>query len=133
MEHWFLSADFFPTASTEFKTGDDGVTLKSKPASFYGALNFQLGDLQSQNRTFIGNFALKFLIEASKHPAHSLGFGVGLRGHALKRFGLDFDSLSPFAGLTFTKPDNATEGTKRHREFRFGVSLSLEKALDWIN
>ncbi len=131
MEHWSLSANVFTTRQSLLKRGSDGnLTLSGTPAVFYVSVNFLLGDLASTDRGPVQNLELKWLIEGSRHPFDSLGFGIGLRGSYAEKFGLDFDVLSPFVAWTWTKrPD---PDTTRDRQFRFGLALNLDKALDWV-
>jgi hypothetical protein len=130
LEHWSISADVFTTRETPFKTNDSGtVVLDGTPPIFYVSLNFLLGDLPSAERTLLQNIELKWLLQGSDSPFDSVGFGVGLRGSYAKRFGFDFDLLSPFVGWTWTAAQDS--GQPRVLETRFGVSLNINKALDW--
>src|SRR5262245_40883194 len=87
-EHWFLSADTFVRAKTQFQTNDKGATIADKPALFYVALNFPLGDLASEKRSIWENVGLKILLQGSNKPIDSYGFGIELKGHYLKRLGI---------------------------------------------
>jgi hypothetical protein len=131
LEHWSISADVFTTRNTPFQRDDNGaVALAETPPVFYVSLNFLLGDLPSTERTFFQNIELKWLLKGSDSPFDSVGFGVGLRGSYAKRFGFDFDLLSPFVGWTWTVPEDS--GRDRVVETRFGVSLNINKALEWV-
>ena len=131
LEHWSISADVFTTRKTPFKKDDSGtVVIAGTPPVFYVSLNFLLGDLPSTERRFLQNIELKWLLKGSDSPLDSIGFGVGLRGAYAKRFGFDFDLLSPFVGWTWTAPEDS--GKHRVVETRFGVSLNINKALEWV-
>jgi hypothetical protein len=131
LEHWSLSGDLFTTRETLFKKDDSGtVVLDGKPPIFYVSLNFLFGDRPSTERTFAENIELKWLVQGSKSPFDSVGFGIGLRGSHAKRFGFDFELLSPFVGWTWTAPEDSTQD--RVRETRFGISLNINKALEWV-
>jgi hypothetical protein len=67
----------------------------------------------------------KGMLKVSRRPLDSIGFGIGLRGNYFKRFGLDFDFLTPFVGMTFTKQDQtdatgAEAKSSRNSEVRLG-------------
>ncbi len=131
LEHWSLSADVFTTRETPFKQDAGGTfVLDGKPPMFYVSLNFLLGDLPSAERKLWENIELKWLVKGSKNPFDSVGFGVGLRGGYAKRFGLDFDLLSPFVGWTWTEPEDSTRN--RVLETRFGIGVNINKALEWV-
>jgi len=131
LEHWSLSADVFTSRQTPFKRDSgDAFVLDGKPPMFYLSLNFLFGDLPSTERKVWENIELKWLVKGSKNPFESVGFGVGLRGGYAKRFGFDFDLLSPFVGWTWTEPADSTRD--RVVETRFGVGVNINKALDWV-
>jgi hypothetical protein len=125
-EHWFISADVMLTRKTLGMDTSGSVTLNN-PSSFYVGFDFLLGDLPSSKRTLLQNVVLKGLIKGSKHPEDSFGFGLGFRGSYLKRFGLDFELLSPFVAWTYTKDDE-----DRVREIRVGVSVNVDAAIKWL-
>jgi hypothetical protein len=130
MEHWSLSANVFTTRHTPFGKDDNGaVVLDGKPPIFYVSLNFLLGDLPSSERTLLQNLELKWLLQGSKSPFDSIGVGVGLRGSYARRFGVDFDLLSPFVGWTWTEPEASG---RRVLQTRFGISVNINKALEWV-
>jgi hypothetical protein len=131
MEHWSLSADVFVGRAIHYKqTAAGTIDLDANAPSFYVGFNFLIGDLPSASRRFYENVELKFLVKGSDSPTDSLGFGIGLRGSWLKRFGLDFETLSPFFGWVWTK--TPTAGESRHVTPRFGLSVNLSRALDWV-
>lgn len=129
MEHWFLSADVIVTSKDQITREEDMVVLSGKPPSFYIGFGFLLGDLASSKRTLLGNLAFKLLVQGSKSPQDSIGAAVALRGEYLKKWGLNFDLLSPFAAYTWTR-DDATD--TRKRELRFGAAVNIDKAVDWL-
>ena len=131
LEHWSISADVFTTRKTPFKKDDSGaVVIDGKPPVFYVSLNFLMGDLPSTERTFAQNIELKWLLQGSKSPFDSIGFGIGVRGSYAKRFGFDFDLLSPFVGWTWTAQADSSQ--PRVLKTRFGVGLNINKALEWV-
>jgi hypothetical protein len=131
LEHWSISADVFTTRKTVFKKSDTGTFgLDGKPPVFYVSLNFLLGDLPSADRSFLQNIELKWLAQGSNKPLDSTGFGIGLRGSYARRFGFDFDLLSPYVGFTWTAQADTSE--PRVMQARFGVGLNINKALDWV-
>lgn len=130
LEHWSLSATMFVSRDTTFKKADGQIGVDGTPPIFYLSLNFLLGDVLSDERKFLENVELKWLLEGSKTPLDSMGIGLGLRGKFLSRFGIDFDVISPFVGVTWTKAETA--GAPRIKKTRLGVSLDLKKALDWV-
>lgn len=138
-EHWFFSADVPLTKASQLQTNEQTgqVELADEPSTFYVGVNFMWGDLAAADQGFFSNVVFKGLLKASRRPLDSLGFGMSMRGLHLKSFGLDFDTLSPFCAITFTKQDRATagsgaEGGGRNHEVRFGVALNLDKALAWV-
>ena len=50
-------------------------------------------------------------------------------GSYLKSYGLDFDVISPFVAVTYTKADTSST---RERQVRAGFSVNISKALDWL-
>lgn len=137
-EHWFLSADVPVTKAEQLKlnstTGE--LELANEPSAFYIGLNFLLGDLLATKQSLADVLALKLLVKASSHPLDSIGIGVALRGRHLKKYGLNFDLISPFVGVTFTLQDvESADGVRpdggRNSELRFGVALNLDQALSW--
>ncbi len=138
-EHWFLSADVLIGKGVEFGETDGQITVAGTPPSFYVGVDYLVGDLASDRRSFLNNIFLKAFVKGSTHPEDSFGIGIGLRGFGthvddfLKKAGLgllDLNILSPFVSVTFTKPED--DGAERQRHLRFGVSLNLDKALGWI-
>ena len=139
-EHWFLSADVPLTKASQLKRNEQtGVLeLANEPSAFYIGLNFLLGDLLAARQSVADVIAIKLMVKASGDPLDSLGVALGLRGRHLRKYGLDFDLISPFVGYTFTQEDEATasgeivtDGSRNH-ELRFGVGLNLDKALGWV-
>ena len=139
-EHWFLTADV-PVTSAEtfaFDEDTDQLDLVEEPSRFYVGIGFLFGDLASETRSFFGNLVLKGMVTLSKRPLDSYGFAVGFRGSYLKRFGVDFETLTPFVGYTYSLEDavnsagQVKEKSRRNKQFRFGVSLNLDRATSWM-
>ena len=101
----------------------------TEAADLLRSFNFLLGVRRPQ-RTLLQNIELKWLLQGSDSPFDSIGFGVALRGSYAKRFGLNFDLLAPFIGWTWTEPAEA--GQKRVFQTRFGLSMNINKALEWV-
>jgi hypothetical protein len=139
-EHWFLSADVPLTGASQLKLDAQTglLELASEPSTFYVGVNFLLGDLLAARQSIADVLAVKLLVKASKNPLDSLGVALALRGRYLRKYGLDFDLVSPFVGYTFTLEDEVSPSGEvvtnggRNAELRFGASLNLDKALGWI-
>ncbi len=131
-EHFFISADVFATGADVLTTDSSGAVQVAKPPAFYVAVDYLLGDLPSDHRPLWANLVVKGLFKGSKSPQDSLGFGLGLRGSYLKSYGLDFELISPFVAVTYTKSTDASSSTSRDRQVRVGFSVNVSKALDWL-
>lgn len=142
-ERWSLSALVPLNAANQLKySGDtDSLEPKEEPGRFYVSLDFSLGDVLRDRPSFARAMSIKLLAAAEKKPQDSFGVGVGI---APGYFGsvhpsLEFlDTFSPWVGYTFSREDEfAEDGTVRtdkgrNSEFRWGVSLNLSKALEWL-
>ena len=130
-EHWSLGADLFVTKDSTFTRNDAGqIDVDGLPPAFYVSVNFLFGDVLSDRRRWWQNLEVKWMIEGSTSPLDSIGLGVGLRGSHFKRFGLDFEALSPFVGVTWTRSEDSS--VQRNRTTRVGVSLDLGRAVAWV-
>lgn len=135
-EHLFLSADLPTRRLNDVKLTDGGLEPTTKPTRFFIGLNYAVGDLdddrpRSAGRTLLGNLVGRVMFEASSTPFDSFGVALALRGSYLKSVGIDFNTVSPFAGYIWTRPEpddaNTLTGT-----LQFGFSFNLDKALGWV-
>ena len=136
-EHWFLAAEVPVKRMNELKFDQASGMLATKqtPAQFYVSLDYTAGDLlrdAAMPHSVWSDVVLKALFRASKKPFESFGFGLGLRG----KYGLNFDTVSPFVAYLATRTDPAEAGTiaahKLTTTFQFGVSFNLDQALAWV-
>lgn len=139
-EHTYLSADVALDSAkeAEFDRDANAVTPEDTSRVFAG-INYSLGDLSGDvKQPFWRGLVLKGFVEASKTPLDSYGVGVGLRGDALSRLGIEFDAFSPFIAVMrvkedVTEPDGTVRENARTRDlFRFGLSFNLDKLFDWV-
>lgn len=139
-EHWFLSADIAinDVEQLKFDTDTGMLSERGEPSPVYLGINYQLGDIHTKGKLFWKNFVLKGMIEASSTPSESLGAAIGYRGFTRKKHGLDLTTFSPWIGYTFTKEDEMdsmggfTRNTARNSEFRWGISVNLDKLFGWV-
>jgi hypothetical protein len=117
------------TSKEQVAVDDEGTVGLADPPSFYVGFGFLLGDLASTKRSLLGNIAIKTLIKGTTSPLDSIGAALAVRGEYLKKLGLNFELLSPFAAYTWTK-DETTD--KRVGELRFGLGVNIDKAVDWL-
>jgi len=132
-EHWFLSADVALTDDLnvgQSKTGE--LELQDKPPSFYVGIDYLLGDLLTSDRAVWQNIVFKAFVKGTTRPQESVGIGIGLRGKYLGWAALNFEAFSPYFALTFTQTEPGQKFSDRKAVGRFGVSLNLDKAIDWI-
>jgi hypothetical protein len=76
-------------------------------------------------------------VKASGRPQDSYGVALGLRGNYLKKWGIDFDLVSPFVAYVSTRevPENSEllpSNEVRHGSVVAGLSLNLDTALSWL-
>ncbi len=134
-EHWFLSADLPVTKLSDVKFVSDPGTLEPKetPKHFYLGVNVMVGDILAGRQNLSKNFFLKGMLKISKSPLDSYGIGIGYRFPNVRVIGVDISSFSVFASLIWSK--EGTEGENnglKKRQFLFGVSYNLDKAMGWI-
>lgn len=134
-EHWFLSADLIMLKMSKVKfVGDQGdIEPKETPKIFYLGVNWMIGDILKERQNLLKNFFIKGMVKFSKKPLDSYGIGIGYRFPKVKVLGVDISSFSVFTALLWTKEqteDKTKELTKR--QFQFGLSFNLDKALGWI-
>jgi hypothetical protein len=139
-EHFFLSADLPITKASQLKYDNERHQLvnRDEPSTFYVGLDYILGDLLSDRRPVMGGIVLKGLLKIAKQPLDSYGAAIGYRFTTLKTAGFELDGFSPFVGYIWTKEDELTDAGAPQREshyrgsVRAGISLNLDKALDWV-
>ena len=139
-EHWFLSADLPFRRFQELKLNSETnvVEAAEKPTRFFVGLNYSLGDLLSERPAgWRQSIVFKGSVLAGKHPLDSFGFAVAYRGGILSSFGIKFDTVSPFAGVYWTRndvtPTTEAPGTKTALKstIQVGFAFNLAEALAW--
>ena len=132
-EHWFISADVPITKTSEAKYDETGHTIgtKSTPTTAYAGVNLMLGDVIAETREcWTDGLMLKAMAKLSKRPADSYGGGIGYRFPAQWHiFGYELNDFSVFAAYLRTR--NQTSRAYENA-VRGGISLNLDKALDWF-
>ena len=145
-EGWSLSADVPVTTFGDVKVDDDGedVELEKTPDAFYVGFNYTpWGDVLRKPANLKEAISVKALLNASRRPTDSFGIGVGLRAGLFSDSASPFrifNVLSPYVAYTRTRVEETTTNddgtTQKHRfkryDFSFGVSLNLDRALDFI-
>jgi hypothetical protein len=140
-EHWYLSADIPVRRIDELALDENGnATPKDTPQRFLVGLNFGLGDILSDGRGGLDglrdNLVLKLQLAMSKRPFDRIGAGLALRGTYLKSFGLDFDVVSPFLGVLWSRNTDevasAPDGERWTAGFQVGLCFNLDRALAWV-
>jgi hypothetical protein len=130
-EHAFLSADLAVNSVKQLKLESGQLVPKDNPSTFYVGFDYMLGDVLAETSTFPQGLTFKALIEASKDPTNSYGLALGMRFKNVKLPGISLDTFSPFAGYFWTRNDTLT-GHKYKGDWRAGISLNLDKALNWV-
>lgn len=134
-EHWFLSADLPVAKLSEVKFVQDKGTVEPRetPKHLYLGLNWMIGDILAEKQNLLKNFFFKAMLKMSKAPLDGYGIGIGYRFPKVRLLGIDISSFSMFASLIWTKEEieNKTEELKK-RQFLFGISYNLDKALGWV-
>jgi hypothetical protein len=130
-EHAFISADLAVNSVKEVKLESGELVPKDNPSQFYVGFDYMLGDVLAETNTFPDGLTFKALVEASKDPTHSYGVALGIRFKNVNLPGISLDTFSPFAGYFWTRNDTLT-GHKYKGDWRAGISLNLDKALNWV-
>jgi hypothetical protein len=150
-EHLFLSANAGATDASALKYDDDTNSLQPRetPTGFFIGINYSFGDILTDpteaGGTWLSNFFSGMYVggalQGSRRPFDQAGVHLGFRNNPLPflRDVLDFETVSPYVGLVWTKNDQVDSsgnllGDRRYgrRELVWGVSLNLDKALGWV-
>lgn len=131
IEHGFLSADLAVNSIKQLKLESGQLVPKDNPSTFYVGFDYMMGDVLAETSTFPDGLTFKALVEASKDPTNSFGLALGMRFKNVKLPGISLDTFSPFAGYFWTRNDTLT-GHKYKGDWRAGISLNLDKALNWV-
>lgn len=146
-EAWSISADVPLSTIGDVKVDDAGenIELAETPDAVYAGFNYSpIGDVLRTPENLWEAVNLKVLLKVSRRPSDSFGVGVGLRpGLFAERHPMlqILDTLSPYVAYTRTRveeeqknPDGTAAGTLRFKrnEFTIGLSLNLEKALEFV-
>lgn len=132
-ENIFLSADILVDSAREVVYDAEANTLveKDKPTDFYLGVNYSKGDLLSNHKALSSDRLFgKVMLKIGKDPLESYGFGIGFRPKFL-------EGSSGFVAYVVSKEDTfengvLIEGGGKSEEVRIGISLNLERALDWL-
>jgi len=130
-EHAFLSADLAVNSINEVKLDSGNLVPKDNPSQFYVGFNYMVGDVLTEETSFWKSITGKLLIEASKHPTDSWGIAIGTRFKSLNLRLLQLDTFSPWVGYIWNRNDTL-KGHEYKGDWRFGISLNLDKALGWV-
>jgi hypothetical protein len=130
-EHAFLSADLAVNSINEVKLDSGNLVPTDNPSQFYVGFNLMVGDVLSEETSFWKSLTGKLLIEASKHPTDSWGIAIGTRFKSLNLRLLQLDTFSPWVGYIWNRNDTL-KGHEYKGDWRFGISLNLDKALGWV-
>lgn len=140
-EHLFLSTDVVLNKVSELKFNEESqrLELEEKPSKFLVGFNYMVGDLQSSSHSrLLDGLVVKLFVEASSRPRDSIGAALGYRFRSAKVAGLQLDGFSPFVGVIRTEDDKVDQstmevvGSDSELEFVAGISLNLDKALEWV-
>ena len=137
-EHLFLSADVPVTKLKALKYDDstNTVTTKDTPTAFYAGFDYTLGDIATTDpqRGWEG-IVFKGMLKVSKKPLDGYGGAIGYRSPKFGILGMTFEAFTPFVGYFWTKYDDKDSAgkpiTRSKNGIRFGISFSLDKALEW--
>jgi len=143
MEHWYLSADYPVNSVSQLKYNQETGTIEKvdKDSKFLFGVNYQLGDILSDHwnvSDFWQGFSVKLLAEASNHPSDTLAVGFGYRVPPIRVYGFSLEAFSPFVAYSRVKNDvirsnlSVDEGGKTKWKWIAGISLNLDKVVDWI-
>lgn len=147
-ERFFLSANAAFTQARQVTYDESSKTLQpnKKPEEFLIGINYAMEDLFANDEatgvgSFLGGLYASLLVEASKTPFNQIAATVGLRRNLpfLEDF-LTFATVSPYVGIVWVRndriqPDGASSNVKSgysKRKFITGLSLNLDKALEWL-
>lgn len=150
-EHVFLSANAGSADGGALKFNDesDALELRENPTGFFIGVNFSFGDILTDPADIEAGVLRRFwegmyvggAVQGSRRPFDQAGVHLGFRNNPLPllRDMLNFETVSPYVGLVWTKNDQVdAEGNRvgerrfGRREFIWGVSLNLDKALGWV-
>jgi hypothetical protein len=150
-EHLFLSANAGATDASALKYDDESnsLQLKENPTGFFVGFNYSFGDILTDPaetdagvlRRFWEGMYVGGAVQGSRRPFDQAGVHMGFRYNPLPLLGdvLNFETVSPYMGLVWTKNDQVDAegnrlGDRRYGrgEFVWGVSLNLDKALGWV-
>jgi hypothetical protein len=150
-EHLFLSANAGATDASALKYDDESnsLQLKETPTGFFVGFNYSFGDILTDPaetdagvlRRFWEGMYVGGAVQGSRRPFDQAGVHLGFRYNPLPLLGnvLNFETVSPYVGLVWTKNDQVDAegnrvGERRYgrRELVWGVSLNLDKALGWV-
>ncbi|HEX8212303.1 MAG TPA: hypothetical protein VF584_19160 [Longimicrobium sp.] len=150
-EHLFLAAHASATDVNQLKFDEASNTLQPRktPTAFSVAFNYSFGDILTDPADLSGGVVTRLLhgltvggtLQASRRPFDQVGATAGLRYNPIPYLNslLSFETVSPFAGVVWTKDDrvdadgNEAEDRRYGRgNFIWGVSLNLDKALGWV-
>lgn len=145
-EHFFLSANAAFTKIKQIKYDDKAKTLEpaATPNQFMVGLDYTYGDLfddakQSGLRSFLEGFYLGLAVEGSTSPFNQIALTLGFRHvPGLEKY-VSFEAVSPYVGYLLVRNDRivessgstAIESKYAKKEFVYGLSLNLSKALGW--
>jgi hypothetical protein len=134
-EHWFLSTDLPVAKLSDVKFVQDKGTVEPRetPKHLYLGMNWMIGDILAEKQNLLKNFFFKVMLKMSRAPLDGYGIGIGYRFPKVRLLGIDISSFSMFASFIWTKEEieNKTEELKK-RQFLFGISYNLDKALGWV-
>jgi len=135
-EGLYLSADVPLTKASQLKLNDAGtdVQLGNEPGAFYVGANYTLGDALSEPTGLLDRFVIKGMLKAGRNPSDSYGWAIGVRSIDIPWLGIHLDTITPFAGYTYTRQATPKGQPSRGRnsELRFGVSVNLSSAVKWV-
>jgi hypothetical protein len=130
VEHWYLGADLPVTDIKQltFDPATNTVKEKEKPTTFYGSVNYRIGDLQSgyDRESLLNNVSVKLMAQASEHPNESMGVGLGYSfGGALEIFVAHLWTKDEEEA--YTSDPGTTESTA------FGLTFNIAKGIEWFS
>jgi hypothetical protein len=140
-EHLYLSADLpvDNVSAVKYDEATGAVASRSAPATFYGGLNYSLGDIGLEKASWSwSSVSIKLMMQISSKPLDGLGAGLGFRLPATEVWGFKLNALSVFGAAIWLREDSSVSGTPAVVETRYkaklraGLSLNLDAALGWI-
>ncbi|HYM61837.1 MAG TPA: hypothetical protein VEZ11_13200, partial [Thermoanaerobaculia bacterium] len=112
-------------------------TTKDTPTTYYVGFDYGLGDVVTTDQQKAWEaIVLKLLVKISKNPLDSYGAAIGYRSPNFSILGMTLQSFTPFVGYFRTKVNDKDQSgnpiVRRKSGVRAGISLNIDRAVDWV-